>query len=185
MGKNWILSDTHFNHQNILQYEHENRRFSSVEEMNEQLIKNWNEKISPEDTVWHLGDFILGMADGVLPILNRLNFKELNLIPGNHDTDAKIAIYEQAGVKVLPQLYDAKIEGTRFVLCHYPMQAWKGQGKGVIHAFGHVHQIAKSHRIEEGQILNYPWDMIHIGMDDHKLQPWSIEEILTNCNLRK
>ena len=54
----WVTSDTHFNHANIIKYC--NRPFSSVEEMNETIIANWNKVVSEDDMVYHLGDFALG-----------------------------------------------------------------------------------------------------------------------------
>ena len=51
----FITSDTHFGDESIRRYE--NRPFSSVQEMDEELIRRWNEKVSEDDVVWHLGDF--------------------------------------------------------------------------------------------------------------------------------
>ena len=51
----WFTSDTHFGHKNIIEYC--KRPFSSVEQMNEMLIKKWNNKVKVDDIVFHLGDF--------------------------------------------------------------------------------------------------------------------------------
>jgi calcineurin-like phosphoesterase family protein len=53
----FFTSDTHFNHKNIIKLC--NRPFTSIEEMNEKIIENWNNIVKPEDIVWHLGDFAL------------------------------------------------------------------------------------------------------------------------------
>ena len=80
--KVFIISDTHFGHENIIKYC--NRPFSSVEEMDEKMIKNWNETVSNNDVVLHLGDFGLGKKEYIASIVKRLNGKKI-LIMGNHD----------------------------------------------------------------------------------------------------
>ena len=56
--KVFLSSDTHFNHQRGFVYEP--RGFSSVEEINEEIIRRWNEKVGKSDMVFHLGDVMLG-----------------------------------------------------------------------------------------------------------------------------
>ena len=48
----FFLADTHFGDGNILRYE--NRPFATVEEMDRELIRRWNEKMGAGDTVFHL-----------------------------------------------------------------------------------------------------------------------------------
>ena len=54
-NKVWFTSDTHFNHIGIIKFC--DRPFSSVEEMNQALIDNWNSTIPSDGIVFHLGDF--------------------------------------------------------------------------------------------------------------------------------
>jgi len=84
----FFVSDTHFGHANILKFEKDGVRvrpeFSSIEEMNEFLIWQWNAKIKPDDKVYHLGDVCFGGIETVRKIMPRLNGKK-RLILGNHD----------------------------------------------------------------------------------------------------
>lgn len=88
----WVISDTHFNHENILTFTDSSTGnlvrpgFSSVEEMNEIMIQRWNEVVKPGDTVYHLGDVVFGLdkqswLDKHMP---RLMGKK-RLLFGNHD----------------------------------------------------------------------------------------------------
>lgn len=182
MGNVWLTSDLHLNHQNILKYEPNSRPFKTIAEMNDKIIENYNERVKFGDMVYVLGDFILGAADEVGELVSRLQHGSLCLIPGNHDSPTKIRTYKEIGINVLPQLYDLTYQNTKFVLCHYPMATWKGREHGAIQAFGHVHSMEDSHRIEGN--MPYLWNQIHIGVDDNNLRPWLIEEAIDNCKLR-
>ncbi|MEF9988159.1 MAG: phosphoesterase, partial [Christensenella sp.] len=50
----YFTSDFHFGHKGII--EMQNRPFSCAEEMNETLIRNYNERVHKNDTVYILGD---------------------------------------------------------------------------------------------------------------------------------
>jgi calcineurin-like phosphoesterase family protein len=78
----WFISDTHFSHANIIRYC--GRPFKTVDEMNKQLIENWNELVKPNDTVFFLGDFGLGTTDFLASLCSQLNGNKVG-IRGNHD----------------------------------------------------------------------------------------------------
>lgn len=78
----WFISDTHFNHANIIKYCRP--EFNSVEEMNELMIENWNKVVKKGDKVYHLGDVFFGNKEEFKKLWPRLNGKK-RLIVGNHD----------------------------------------------------------------------------------------------------
>lgn len=88
MSNIWVISDTHFNHKNILNFtdfsDKKVRDFSSVEEMNEIMIERWNECVKPGDKIYHLGDVFFGPKEWIEANWHRLNGKK-RLIVGNHD----------------------------------------------------------------------------------------------------
>ena len=77
----WFTSDTHFNHSKILDFC--KRPFADIAEHDAALIKNWNDLVKPEDTVFHLGDFCWGGTSKWREILSQLN-GHIYLIRGNH-----------------------------------------------------------------------------------------------------
>ena len=52
----FFTSDLHLGHENCIRLC--NRPFSSIEEMDETLMENWNHKVTGTDTVYILGDLI-------------------------------------------------------------------------------------------------------------------------------
>ena len=83
MGEMFTTSDTHFSHR--ADFIWKTRGFSSWEEHNEILIQNWNNKISKNDKVIHVGDICFQPNTQIDKILPRLNGK-ITLVLGNHDT---------------------------------------------------------------------------------------------------
>lgn len=127
--KTFFIADTHFDSQSILLYE--NRPFATVAEMNETMIRRWNEVVSPEDQVYIIGDF--GGDGREKEILDQLNGRKL-LVKGNHDTMSN-DYYRQAGFE---EVYDLPVlfEGY-FLLSHEPL--YVNTNMPYANLFGHVH----------------------------------------------
>jgi len=134
----WFTADHHFGHARILQYC--DRPFANVTEMDDALIRNWNERIHREDTVYHLGDFCMGGIDMAWRYLARLN-GYIFFVPGGHDRRWCLPKNCPNGCNwdILPQLVETRIEGRTFVLCHYPMAQWEKSRYGAWHLHGHSH----------------------------------------------
>lgn len=187
----FFSSDHHFYHNNIIGFC--NRPYSSVEEMNEKLIYNWNKVVSPDDVVYYIGDFSLAIRP-VETITMRLNGEKF-LIPGNHDwchsyhkkgkkdLQKWIEKYEECGWIVLPEQthidYITEDQVThKFNLCHHPIELdptyddkyakWRPNiPEDEILLSGHVHQKWKQKK-----------NCINVGVDVWDFKPVSILQIL-------
>ena len=82
----FLTSDTHFSHAGVCKFLREDgtklRPWDDPNEMDECMVKSWNERVRPNDKVYHLGDVV--MHRKALSILHRLNGDKV-LIRGNHD----------------------------------------------------------------------------------------------------
>ena len=83
----FLVSDTHFGHAGVCRFMREDgvtklRPWDNPEEMDEAMVKAWNERVRPNDKVYHLGDVVINRR--ALPTLARLNGDKV-LIRGNHD----------------------------------------------------------------------------------------------------
>ena len=72
----YFISDTHFYHEKIIEYA--NRPFKDIEEMNNTLIDNWNNRVKHKEEVYNLGDFSFGNKGQTLDSLEKLNEKILS-----------------------------------------------------------------------------------------------------------
>ena len=129
--KTFFIADTHFNHNKIIDYC--NRPFSNTEEMDKQLIDNWNNTVSKNDIVYHLGDFALGNVEVIKKYREQLNGK-IFLVQGNHDGYSMRKYYEAGFDKV----YDKPIiYQDFFILSHQPLFITENMPYANI--FGHIH----------------------------------------------
>ena len=124
--KIFITADHHFFHKNIIKYCE--RPFNSVEEMNEYMIKKWNEKVDKNDIVIHLGDFAFkGKAKEIRKKLKG----NIILIRGNHDYSIK----ESEGFIIV----SGSLQIGNLILSHKPLPK-KDIPNGFINIHGHIHE---------------------------------------------
>lgn len=136
----YFISDTHFGHKGSLTWPGGNARpFKDAKQMNSIMISNWNAIVSPEDTVYHLGDFAYKASTTMIKYwFNSLN-GEIILIKGNHDGQTLKANKQQPRFSFVHDLFELEWGGKLFVLCHYPIESWKNKSHGSIHLHGHTH----------------------------------------------
>lgn len=133
MPKYFVIADTHFSHNKIIEYC--NRPFKSTWEMDRNLIKLWNETVGNKDYVFMLGDFAFG-KDAVKEITPMLNGRKI-LVKGNHDTYSN-SFYRECGfeeVSKYPILFDFCL------MSHEPLVL--SQTTPYFNFYGHVHQDQK------------------------------------------
>lgn len=134
----YFIADTHFGHTRVIQYD--SRPFSSVEEMDAELIKRWNSTVHKEDVVWMLGDLALGYnAESLRKLVPKLNGNK-RLVTGNHDT-RPVKFYYDCG---FTRVYDKPvILKNFFILSHHPIAPVNDSTAlktyPFYNIFGHVH----------------------------------------------
>ena len=166
MEKIFFTADTHFNHPAILNFC--KRPFSSIEEMNESLIENWNHKVGRNDRIYIVGDLCFSNH---LKIIPRLNGKK-HLILGNHDKSLNQEILNH--FVSVSQRKEIKIDNRFFVLEHCPLRTWEECYMGSVHLFGHVH----------GRINTYNLSF-DVGVDTNNYWVYEYPEIMEKVNARE
>lgn len=134
------------------------------------LIRNWNEVVTADDEVWHLGDFARGTSAVVSELLSALNGRK-HLIIGNNDGPATI----EAGCWTSTQHYaEVTLDGHLLILCHYPFRTWNKIGKKSINLHGHSH----------GRLTPTP-RQYDVGVDAQGLRPVPLNTILASRQTRR
>jgi calcineurin-like phosphoesterase family protein len=131
MIKTFLTADQHFGHEAILRYE--KRPFKDLNDMDNGLIRNWNNTVGKHDRVFVLGDFSLYDMKNTKEILKSLNGIKF-LIMGNHD-ELDIKSYVSAGFETV---YDYPIIIDEFwILSHEPL--YVNANMPYANIYGHVH----------------------------------------------
>lgn len=174
----FLTSDLHFNHDR--EFVWKVRGFTSVQEMNETIVKNWNSVVNPDDDVYVLGDLCLGGGTPSALLANKKLIESLNgrlhIIRGNHDTNPRVIMYGQCA-NVVDEIKWADMlnyKGYHFYLSHFPTLTGNLEKESLkqctCNLFGHTHQTSNFH-------LDMPF-MYHVGVDSHNCYPVSLDDII-------
>lgn len=186
-----FTSDLHLGHANIIltcgrNLEGCGENLATVEEMNDFLVRKWNEKVKEDDIVYILGDLSYRSSISVKTYLKQLKGRK-HLIVGNHDFQwqkniANINDYFESvsDMKVI------RLGEKLITLCHYPLLEWNGSRRAknqqtsiswLIH--GHIHN-------SRDNVFEYIRDnlpcALNCGVDINGFEPVTFEELLTNNN---
>lgn len=135
MPETWFISDPHYGHEKICTvFKRADgsplRPFANAEEMNEEMVKRWNDRVRNGDKVYVLGDVCINRK--FLPIVDRLKGSK-RLIRGNHDID-KIKNY----LKYFTEVYAIRVLDD-MVLTHVPIHPDSLTQRFGTNVHGHLH----------------------------------------------
>ena len=148
----FLYSDPHFGHQGVCKFMRNDgvtklRPWDTAEEMDEHLVKVYNERVKPNDKIYFLGDVVINRK--ALKILHRLNGDKV-LIRGNHDI-FQLSDYTE---------YFRDIRGYHvmngLILSHIPVhEASLGRFGGNLHGHLHANRVMKARGVDArtGEIL--------------------------------
>ena len=130
----FLVSDTHFGHTGVCRFTRNDgvtklRPWDDADEMDEAMVKAWNDRVKPTDKVYHLGDVVINRK--ALGIMRRLNGDKV-LIRGNHDifkdTDYREHFRELRAYHVM----------NGCILSHIPVHT-ESLGRFGVNIHGHLH----------------------------------------------
>jgi len=148
----FLVSDTHFGHMGVCRFTRSDgvtklRPYNSPEEMDEDMIAKWNERVKPSDKIYHLGDVVINRR--ALKTLSRLNGDKV-LIRGNHD------IFRDEEYREYFRELRAYHVMNGLILSHIPVhEASLGRFGCNIHGHLHANRVMKARGVDArtGEIL--------------------------------
>lgn len=150
------------------------RGFSNIQEHDEHITNVWNQHVNHQDTIFILGDIIFGAgaADRLHQYFNTWRFKTLYLLFGNHTSGTKqlfnrvssneYYLNPEKKVVFCPPYVEAKINGSKCVISHYPIASFNQQHRGSYMIHGHSH--GNLYGTKMGEVL-YSRRVIDVGVD--------------------
>lgn len=173
MGDIYFSSDFHFSHQRDFIYVA--RGFKSVEEHDAAILENINQTLKSQDTLYVLGDLIMGEQDKSIEYLKQIHCQDIKIIIGNHDSKKKLELYSTLpNLEILGYSYPIKVGKKIIFLSHYPTVTtnWsdeKNLWQRVVNLCGHTHTFEKTDPITGS---------FHVELDAWNNKPVSYEEII-------
>jgi len=130
----FLVSDTHFGHAGVCRFTRDDgvtklRPWTDPDEMDEAMIARWNDRVRPNDKVYHLGDVVINRR--ALATLSRLNGDKV-LIRGNHD------IFRDDEYRQYFRELRAYHVMNGMILSHIPVHA-ESLGRFGVNIHGHLH----------------------------------------------
>ena len=130
----FLTSDTHFGHLGVCKFTRADgvtklRPWDTPEEMDEEMVRRWNETVRPSDKVYHLGDVVINRR--ALSTLARLNGDKV-LIRGNHD------IFRDTEYRAYFRELRAYHVMNGMILSHIPIHS-DSLGRFGVNIHGHLH----------------------------------------------
>ena len=131
----FLVSDTHFGHAGVCRFTHPDdpdvklRPWDNADEMDEEMIQRWNDRVRPTDKVYHLGDVVINRK--ALKTLHRLNGDKV-LIRGNHD------IFPDVEYREYFRELRAYHVMNGMILSHIPIHP-ESLGRFGVNIHGHLH----------------------------------------------
>jgi calcineurin-like phosphoesterase family protein len=137
----FLTSDTHFGHAGVCHFTRNDgvtklRPWTDPDEMDEEMVKRWNETVRPNDKVYHLGDVVINRK--ALKIMSRLNGDKV-LIRGNHD------IFRDEEYREHFRELRAYHVMNGMILSHIPIHE-ASLGRFGVNIHGHLHANRVMHR---------------------------------------
>ena len=183
----FFTSDTHYSHSNICSAttnwsvnDGYARKFDSLEDMNQRLVDNINNRVGENDILIHLGDWSFGGFDKIEEFRSQINCKNIHLVLGNHDDHISrnkeniqklfSSVQDYLKLDIRRPINKATVEKFSFICMHFPIISWDNMNRGVMHLFGHVH-LPPHLRVMEGKAMD-------VGVDGNGLEPISLDEVV-------
>jgi calcineurin-like phosphoesterase family protein len=143
----FLYSDPHFGHAGVCRFTHGDtgvkiRPWTDPDEMDEAMVKLYNDRVKPNDKVYFLGDVVINRKS--LGIMRRLNGDKV-LIRGNHD------IFRDDEYREHFRELRAYHVMNGMILSHIPIHS-ASLGRFGVNIHGHLH----TNRVMKAKGINYP-----------------------------
>jgi len=172
---NLYTADLHFGHKNAIKFDH--RPFPDVEEMDRTLIWLWNDRVSPDDDVWIIGDFCYRSTKDPASYLKQLKGHK-HLVIGNHDGITLKSQNARGCFESIEQISEIKDGENRIIMCHYPIAEWNCCYYGSILIYGHIH--SNKNETYEYMTSRFPEQAFNAGCMINNYAPASLRELRIN-----